>query len=181
MKGIFGAIILLLVVTGCTGTQQREDLDGKGNYEKERYLTYEDDRVRVRGERSSLKIFSKDEVLPYIAEGESGENHIGLEIKRHKLGGKGSLKLMTIIADEDEYTYYLLFERSHIVKRDSGEVVEEFDIEIDERLLERLSSAREIRVKFTDYKGERNTVVVNKKRRISYRLIYEEYLKKKGA
>ncbi len=181
MKNLFGAIILLLVITGCSGTQQREYLDAEGNYAKERYLAYEDDRVRVREGGASLKIFSRDEVLPYIVEEESGENYIGLEIKRHKIGGKSSLKLMTIMADEDEYTYYLLFERSRIVRRESGEVVEEFDIEIDEDLLERLSSAREVRVKFTDYKGERNTVVVDTNRRISYRLIYEEYLKRKGA
>lgn len=181
MGKILSVMMLIIVIAGCTGPQQREHLDAEGNYVKERYLVYDEDRVRVREGRSSVNLFSRDEILPYIEEGESGEKHIGMEIKRHNTGGKTSLKLMTIVADEEEYTYYLLFERSRVVRRGSGEIVEEFDIEVDEVVLERLSTARELKVKFTDYSGEKHTVVVDKNRRISYRLIYEEYIKRKGA
>ena len=181
MKKIFSLIILILGIAGCTGASQREHLDAEGNYVKEKYLSYDEDRIRVREKSSSLAPFSRDEILPYIEEGESGENYIGMEIKRHNTVGKTTLKLMTIIADDEEYTYYLLFERSRLVKRESGEIVEEFDIEVDESVLERLSTARDLRVKFTNYNGEKRTVVVDRSRRISYRLIYEEYIKRKGA
>ncbi len=181
MKKIFSVIILILVTAGCTGVSQKDYLDDQGSYVKERYLAYDENRVRVREERPLLNPFLKDEILPYIEEDQAGESRIGMEIKRHNTGGKTSLKLMTIIADEDEYTYYLLFERSRLVKKESGEIVEEFDIEVDERVLEVLSTARDLKVKFTDYSGEKHTVVVGRNRKISYRLIYEEYTKRKGA
>ena len=98
MKKFFSVIILILGITGCTGASQREYLDAEGNYVKEKYLSYDEDRIRVREKSSSLTPFSRDEVLPYIEEGESGENYIGMEIKRHNTVGKTTLKLMTIIA-----------------------------------------------------------------------------------
>ena len=181
MKRMLSLVVLLLVFAGCTGTQEKEYLDADGSYVREKYLVYEEKKVKVRKESPSPNQHSKGEVLPYIGQDDSGKEYIGMEVRKFNYGGKASPKLMTIIADEEEYKYYLLFERSKLVKIESGGMIEEFDIEIDEEVLEKLSSANKLKIKFVDYNAGKGTIEVDKHRKVSYKLIYEEYIKRKGA
>lgn len=181
MKKILNLIILLLLITGCTPLEPEEYLDVNGNYIKEKYLVYNGKRVEIRKERSPLNFFSKNEILPYLEQRESGDEYIGLEIRRLNSGIEEPLKLMTIIVDGEKYTYYLIFERSNFTSLVNGVVLEELHIEIEEKVLEKLSKAKEVKLKFTEYNSDTRTVVVSKDRKTSYKLIYDEYLKRKGS
>ena len=181
MNKILNLIMLILLITGCTTLEQKAYLDINGNYVREKYLVYDGERVEIRKDNSPLNFSLKNEVLPYIGQNESGEKYVGLEIRRLNNGVEELLKLMTVIVDGEKYNYYLLFERSNFIRLRNGVVVEELHIEVDEEILEKLSTAEEVKLKFTDFDSDTCTVVVGENRKISYRLIYEEYLKRKEA